>query len=64
MSTANKARNAGEKAKGKVKKHIGRATGNRSLEAAGKRGEIKGNLKTAGERIKDAGRKVRKAGKK
>jgi uncharacterized protein YjbJ (UPF0337 family) len=64
MSTANKAKNVGEKTRGEVKKHAGKATGNRSLEAAGKRGEVKSNLKAAGEKIKDAGKKIKKAGKK
>lgn len=54
MSTENKAKNAAEKAKGKVKEATGRATGDRVLETEGKGDQAKGGLKQAGENVKDA----------
>jgi uncharacterized protein YjbJ (UPF0337 family) len=52
MSTRDKAKNAAEKATGKIKEQIGKATGNKSLEAEGQSDQAKGNLKDAGERSK------------
>jgi uncharacterized protein YjbJ (UPF0337 family) len=40
--------------KGKAKKHVGKATGNKRLRAKGKAGEVAGKLKLKGEKGKDA----------
>jgi len=39
-------------AKGKTKKHAGKATGNKKLRAKGKAGEIAGKLKLKAEKVK------------
>ena len=57
MAARNKARDKAEAAKGKVKKGTGKAVGNPVLEGKGKAGEVKGNLKQAGEKVKDAAKK-------
>jgi uncharacterized protein YjbJ (UPF0337 family) len=44
-------------ARGRVKKTFGRLTGNRRLEAAGRRDQASGSLRRAGQKIKDAFRK-------
>ena len=49
----NKARNAAQSAKGKVKEAAGKATGNRKLETKGKTDQGKANVKKTGEKIKD-----------
>ncbi|MFD3701913.1 CsbD family protein [Nocardia sp. NPDC058658] len=54
MSTSKKIANSVEATKGRVKKVIGRATGNRRLEAEGRVEQVKGNLKQSGAKIKDA----------
>lgn len=54
MSATDKAKNAAERAKGKVKEHVGKATDDKSLEAEGHGDQVKGNLKDAGEKVKDA----------
>jgi uncharacterized protein YjbJ (UPF0337 family) len=53
MSAEDKANNAAEQAKGKVKEGAGKVTGNESLEAEGRGDQAKGNLKQAGEKVKD-----------
>jgi uncharacterized protein YjbJ (UPF0337 family) len=40
--------------KGKARKHVGKATGNKRLRAKGKVGEVTGKLKLKGEKAKDA----------
>ncbi len=57
MSADNKAKNTAEKAKGNVKEGLGKATGDKSLEAEGHGDQAKGNLKQAGEKVKDAFKK-------
>jgi uncharacterized protein YjbJ (UPF0337 family) len=57
MSTQDKAKNAAEKATGKVKEHLGEATGDKSLEAEGQHDQAKGDLKDAGEKVKDVFKK-------
>ena len=57
MSAADKAKNTGETAKGKVKEGAGKATGNESLEAEGRGDQAMGYLKQAGEKIKDVFKK-------
>jgi uncharacterized protein YjbJ (UPF0337 family) len=60
MSTEKKAKNSAEKTKGKVKTAVGKLTGDRSLEARGKRDEAKGSVKQAGEKVKDAAKDATK----
>ena len=50
----NKTRNTAQKVKGQVKEAAGRVTGDRQLEAEGRTGKTKANLKQAGEKLKDA----------
>ena len=57
MATADKAKNSAQRAKGKVKETVGKATGNDKLRAKGKSDQTKGNLKQAGEKVKDAFKK-------
>ncbi|WP_181698909.1 CsbD family protein [Nocardia sp. GTS18] len=54
MSTSKKIANSVEATKGRMKKVIGRATGNRRLEAQGRAEQVKGNLKQSGAKIRDA----------
>ena len=53
MSTTDKAKNAAQNAKGKVKEGLGKATGNDRLEAEGKRDQAAARIKKAGEKVKD-----------
>jgi uncharacterized protein YjbJ (UPF0337 family) len=57
MSTQDKAKNAAEKAAGKIKEHLGEAAGDKSLEAEGQNDQAKADLKGAGEKVKDAFKK-------
>ena len=57
MSATDKAKDKIEAAKGKVKKNTGKAIDDPYLEGEGKAGEMKGNLKQAGEKVKDAFKK-------
>ncbi len=52
-----KAEASGTAAKGRVKKTVGKATGNRSMEAEGRGDQAKGNLRRAGQKVKDAFKK-------
>jgi len=54
MSATDKAKNKVQEAKGSVKEAAGRSTRDRSLEAEGKKDQVAGNLKQAGEKVKDA----------
>jgi uncharacterized protein YjbJ (UPF0337 family) len=54
MSTEDKAGNAADKAKGKVKETAGRAVGNERLTAEGRADQAKGDAKQAVEKAKDA----------
>jgi uncharacterized protein YjbJ (UPF0337 family) len=54
MSGTDKAKNKAEELGGKAKEGVGKATGDRSLEAEGNADQVKGNLKQAGEKVKDA----------
>jgi uncharacterized protein YjbJ (UPF0337 family) len=54
MSADDKAANQIDKLAGKAKQAVGRATRDPGLENAGKRQEIKSDLKQAGEKVKDA----------
>ena len=57
MATTDKAKNSAQRAKGKVKETVGKATGNDKLRAKGKSDQTKGNFKQAGEKVKDAFKK-------
>lgn len=57
MGAVDKIKNKAQVAKGDTKAGVGRATGDRSLEAEGKGDQMAGNLKQAGEKVKDAFRK-------
>jgi uncharacterized protein YjbJ (UPF0337 family) len=48
-----KAKNKAEELQGQGKEAVGRATGDRDLEAEGKADQASGNLKQAGEKVKD-----------
>lgn len=54
MAADEKAQAKGEQVKGKVKKTVGGAVGNESLEAEGRAEESKGDLRQAKEKAKDA----------
>ncbi|MET9611900.1 CsbD family protein [Kitasatospora indigofera] len=56
MGIKDKADNLAEKAGGKTKETVGKATGDRGLEAEGKGTQVKSDLKQAVEKIKDAGK--------
>ncbi len=53
MSGIDKAKNKAEELSGKGKESMGRATGDRDLEAEGQTDQASGNIKQAGEKIKD-----------
>ncbi len=54
MSADDKAANKVDELAGKAKEGLGRATGDRELEAEGRGQQVTSNLKQAGEKIKDA----------
>jgi len=54
MAQEDKVDNKAQVLKGKVKEGVGKAVGNESLEAEGKKDQTVGNLKNAGEKVKDA----------
>jgi uncharacterized protein YjbJ (UPF0337 family) len=54
MGTDDKIDNAAEKAAGKVKEGVGRATDDEELEGQGKADQTAADVKQAGEKIKDA----------
>jgi uncharacterized protein YjbJ (UPF0337 family) len=54
MSNKDKAKNATQVLKGKLKEATGKKTGNQKLEADGTSDQVKGNLKQAGEKVMDA----------
>jgi uncharacterized protein YjbJ (UPF0337 family) len=58
MSGADDIKNAAEKAGGKVKEGVGKATDNESLEAEGRGDQAKASAKQAGENVKDAAKNV------
>ncbi len=57
MGAADKMKNAAQSAKGNVKDDVGRATGDREMQAEGKADKAAGSLKQAGENLKDAVKK-------
>jgi uncharacterized protein YjbJ (UPF0337 family) len=64
VSGADKAENKRQELGGMAKEAVGKFTGDKSTEAEGKRGQVKANLKDAGEKLKEAGEKVKEAGEK
>ena len=54
MGAMDKAKDKAQVVKGNVKSGVGRATGDRSMEAEGEADKVSGNLKQAGEKVKDA----------
>ncbi|MEV4557878.1 CsbD family protein [Kitasatospora sp. NPDC049285] len=54
MGIGKKTAHKAETVKGGAKKAVGRATGNRSLEAEGRADQMKGDAKQAGAKAKDA----------
>jgi uncharacterized protein YjbJ (UPF0337 family) len=54
MSLGKKAKDRVKIMKGKARKHVGKATGNKRLRAKGKAGEVAGKLKLRGHKAKDA----------
>ena len=57
MATGDKAKNAANKAKGKVEEATGAATNDEKLEAKGRRDQSKSDAKQAGEKVKDTFRR-------
>ena len=57
MSADDKARNTAQDVGGKIKEGVGKATGNDSKIAEGKRDQASASVKKAGENIKDAFKK-------
>ena len=54
MGTLDKLKDKGQALEGEAKERIGGATGDRSLQAEGKKDQVAGDLKSAGEKVKDA----------
>jgi uncharacterized protein YjbJ (UPF0337 family) len=57
MGLGKTAKDKAKELKGKTKKHAGKASGNRRLEAKGKAGELTGKLKLKGQKAKSAAKK-------
>lgn len=53
MSGIDKLKNKAQELSGEGKEHLGKATGNESMEAEGHKDQAAGNLKQAGEKVKD-----------
>jgi uncharacterized protein YjbJ (UPF0337 family) len=54
MGTLDKAKDKAESLQGEAKQRIGGATGDETLQAEGKKDQVVGDLKGAGEKVKDA----------
>ncbi|MEP6661092.1 MAG: CsbD family protein [Acidimicrobiales bacterium] len=54
MSATDKAKNAAQEVKGKVKEAAGKVTDDERLEHEGRADQAKSDLKQAGEKVKDA----------
>jgi uncharacterized protein YjbJ (UPF0337 family) len=54
MGAVDKAKNATQRAKGKLEEAAGRVSGNNRLRRRGKADQMKGKLKQTGEKVKDA----------
>ena len=57
MSTTTKAKNSAQKSQGKIKVALGKLTGNKSLQAKGKRDQTKASVKQTVGKVKDAVKK-------
>jgi uncharacterized protein YjbJ (UPF0337 family) len=57
MGLGRKAKDKAKIAKGKTKKHAGKATGDNRLKAKGKASEVLGKLKLTGEKAKDSAKR-------
>jgi uncharacterized protein YjbJ (UPF0337 family) len=53
MGMDDKIQNKGQEYEGKIKKNLGEATDDRSMQAEGQRDETAGKVKQVGEKIKD-----------
>ncbi len=53
MSAVDKMKNKGQEVSGQGKEHVGKATGDESMEAEGNKDQASGNVKQAGEKVKD-----------
>jgi uncharacterized protein YjbJ (UPF0337 family) len=58
MGAEDKARNLGDKVRGKAKEAVGRMTDDEELKARGKGDQAKGDVKQTGEKIKDTAKDV------
>jgi uncharacterized protein YjbJ (UPF0337 family) len=54
MGPGKKAKARAKIMKGKARKHVGKATGNKRLRAKGKAGEVAGKLRLKGHKAKEA----------
>ena len=54
MGIMDKAKDKAQSLEGDAKQKVGDATGNESLQAEGKKDQVVGDLKGAGEKVKDA----------
>ena len=54
MGTLDKAKDKAQSLEGEAKQRVGGATGDEEMQAEGKKDEMAGDLKGAGEKIKDA----------
>lgn len=59
MGLKDKAENKIDELKGQGKESVGKATGDRDLEAEGKADQTEGKVKQAGEHVKDAAKDVK-----
>ena len=57
MGIVDKAKNTAEKLAGEVKETVGKHTGDKDLQAEGKKDQAKGDVKNVGEDIKDVFKK-------
>ncbi|MGH2751686.1 MAG: CsbD family protein [Actinomycetota bacterium] len=55
---SDKAQNKAQEVKGSAQEKVGRATGDREMEAEGRSEQSKSNMKQAGEKLKDAVKSV------
>ena len=54
MGLMDKAKDKAQSLEGEGKQRVGGATGDESLQAEGKKDQMSGDLKSAGEKVKDA----------
>ncbi|MDT7537751.1 MAG: hypothetical protein QOI82_1336 [Actinomycetota bacterium] len=54
MGILDKAKDKAQSLEGEAKQRVGGATGDESLQAEGKKDQVAGDLKGAGEKVKDA----------